>query len=99
MNDSQQSLIAPGTRIGPYEVAEKLGAGGMGEVYRGTDTKLQRAVAIKVLPAGFTDSRRHRIYIGKGAYSCLRSKSKPAFWNNSSTVLEGVNSSLVQDFA
>ena len=45
------SLLDPGTRLGPYEVAGALGAGGMGEVYRATDTRLGRTVAIKVLPA------------------------------------------------
>jgi serine/threonine-protein kinase len=42
--------LAPGTRLGPYEIVAPLGAGGMGEVYRATDTKLGRHVAIKVLP-------------------------------------------------
>jgi eukaryotic-like serine/threonine-protein kinase len=42
--------LAPGTRIGPYEVVGPLGAGGMGEVYRATHTKLKRQVAIKILP-------------------------------------------------
>ena len=42
--------LAAGSRIGPYEVAAQIGAGGMGEVYRATDTKLKRQVAIKVLP-------------------------------------------------
>ena len=42
--------LAPGTRLGPYEVVAPLGAGGMGEVWRGRDTRLGREVAIKVLP-------------------------------------------------
>lgn len=42
--------LAAGTRLGVYEVLSPLGQGGMGEVYRARDTKLQREVAIKVLP-------------------------------------------------
>jgi eukaryotic-like serine/threonine-protein kinase len=45
--------LAPGTRLGPYEVLSQIGAGGMGEVYRALDTKLGRDVAIKVLPEAF----------------------------------------------
>ena len=43
--------LAPGTRLGPYEILSAIGAGGMGEVYRATDSNLKRSVAIKVLPA------------------------------------------------
>ena len=45
----------PGSSLGPYEVTEKIGAGGMGEVFRARDTRLDRDVALKVLPAAFTD--------------------------------------------
>ena len=45
--------LSPGTRIGPYEITAAIGAGGMGEVYRARDTKLNRDAAIKVLPAAF----------------------------------------------
>jgi len=43
--------LTPDTRLGPYEVTAQIGVGGMGQVYRATDTKLKRQVAIKVLPA------------------------------------------------
>ena len=43
--------LSPGKRLGPYEVTALIGVGGMGEVYRATDTNLKRVVALKVLPA------------------------------------------------
>ncbi|HYX21737.1 MAG TPA: serine/threonine-protein kinase, partial [Thermoanaerobaculia bacterium] len=46
--------LAPGSRLGPYEILGQIGAGGMGEVYRAKDPRLGREVAIKVLPAHFS---------------------------------------------
>ncbi len=48
--------LAPGTRLGPYQIEGPLGAGGMGEVYLARDTRLERTVAIKVLPPHLADS-------------------------------------------
>jgi serine/threonine protein kinase len=45
--------VTAGTRLGPYEILASLGAGGMGEGYRARDTRLDRTVAIKILPATF----------------------------------------------
>src|SRR4051812_42368735 len=54
---SEASLpLASGARLGPYEIVHPLGVGGMGEVYRATDTRLERLVAIKVLPDAVTAS-------------------------------------------
>jgi eukaryotic-like serine/threonine-protein kinase len=53
--------LSPGVRLGPYEIVSPLGAGGMGEVYRARDTRLDRDVAIKVLPEGAAaDPERRR---------------------------------------
>jgi Tol biopolymer transport system component len=49
--------LATGTRLGTFEIANQLGAGGMGEVYRATDTKLGREVAIKTLPAALSSDK------------------------------------------
>src|SRR6187549_115803 len=47
------SAISAGSRLGPYEIVAPLGAGGMGEVWRARDTRLDRSVAIKILPDHF----------------------------------------------
>ena len=47
--------ILPGRRLGPYEILSAIGAGGMGEVYKARDTRLDRTVAIKVLPTHLAD--------------------------------------------
>src|SRR5712691_4951323 len=52
--------ISPGSRLGPYEVLSPLGAGGMGEVYKARDTRLDRTVAVKVLPAHLSRSEEIR---------------------------------------
>src|SRR5437868_6001977 len=48
--------LASGTKLGPYEIQSPLGAGGMGEVYRALDTRLDRTVALKVLPEHFSQN-------------------------------------------
>ena len=47
--------LRAGTRLGPHEVTAQIGMGGMGEVYRARDTKLNRDVALKVLPESFAN--------------------------------------------
>jgi serine/threonine protein kinase len=46
--------LTPGTTLGPYEIVSAIGAGGMGEVYKARDIRLNRDVAIKILPASFS---------------------------------------------
>ena len=56
--------LAPGSRLGAYEVLSALGAGGMGEVFRARDTRLGREVAIKILPADrLADAQRRRRFV------------------------------------
>jgi serine/threonine protein kinase len=52
--------LTPGTRLGPYEIVAPTGAGGMGEVYKARDTRLDRIVAVKVLPPHVADRAEFR---------------------------------------
>src|ERR1700757_247908 len=52
--------LAPGTRLGPYEIQSPLGAGGMGEVYRAVDTRLNRTVAVKILSKMLAETAESR---------------------------------------
>jgi serine/threonine protein kinase/Tol biopolymer transport system component len=53
--------MSSGTRLGPYEIVAPIGAGGMGEVYKARDTRLDRAVAIKILPAEFAHNAQFKV--------------------------------------
>jgi hypothetical protein len=66
-------MLAPGARLGPYEVIAPLGSGGMGEVYRARDTRLDRTVAVKVLPEAFSGDAalRQRLHTEARAISQL----------------------------
>jgi serine/threonine protein kinase len=59
--------LAAGSRLGPYEILVPLGAGGMGEVYRARDTRLERTVAVKVLPQHLSASAESRKRFESGA--------------------------------
>src|SRR6202142_164726 len=65
--------LTSGTKLGPYEIIAPLGAGGMGEVYEARDTRLDRTVAIKILPAHLSEDagRRQRFEREAKAVSSL----------------------------
>jgi eukaryotic-like serine/threonine-protein kinase len=59
--------LAPHTRIGSYQIAAQIGAGGMGEVYRARDLRLDRDVAIKVLPDAFAQDTERLLRLEREA--------------------------------
>ncbi len=54
------TTLTPGAKLGPYQIVEMIGAGGMGEVYKATDTRLERAVAVKLLPTQWAENTEMR---------------------------------------
>ena len=59
--------LAPGTKLGPYEIVAPLGAGGMGEVYQARDSRLDRTVAVKLIPARLSQDPELRTRLDKEA--------------------------------
>lgn len=59
--------LAAGSRLGPYEIVSRIGAGGMGEVFRARDTRLERSVAIKILPAEFASNSSFKLRFDREA--------------------------------
>src|SRR5438128_6063518 len=64
--------LTSGTKLGPYEIQSPLGSGGMGEVYRARDTRLERIVAVKVLPASLSAEPSSRLRLEREAKSISR---------------------------
>ena len=69
--------LAPGVRLGPYEVLGLIGAGGMGEVYRARDTRLERTVALKILPPRLALDPALRARFQREARADLRPRAPP----------------------
>src|SRR5438876_11874471 len=64
--------LTTGSRLGPYEIVSRIGAGGMGEVFRARDTRLDRSVAIKILPSDFASSAEMRARFEREARAISR---------------------------
>src|SRR5688500_894535 len=60
-------MLAPGSRLGSYEIVAPIGAGGMGEVFKARDTRLDRNVAIKILPAEYASDAQLKLRLQREA--------------------------------
>jgi len=77
--------LQPGSHVGPYEILSAIGTGGMGEVYRAKDTKLNRDIAIGVLPALFAnDTERLARFTREAQYGHRRRQRAPGARTTSS---------------
>lgn len=74
------TALAPGARLGPYEIVAPLGAGGMGEVFRARDTRLERDVALKVVKAGLLSDEAARRRFRKEALALAKLKHAHIAW-------------------
>ena len=90
-------MVKPGTRLGPYEIAAPLGAGGMGEVYRAVDSRLGRDVALKVLPAEFSANSQLRARLDREART-ISSLNHPNICTLYDVGREGDRDYLVMEF-
>ena len=72
--------LAAGTRLGPYEIQSAIGAGGMGEVYKARDTRLDRSVAIKILPPQFSADPERRARFEREAGDGVTRRASDLRW-------------------
>jgi eukaryotic-like serine/threonine-protein kinase len=75
--------LSSGSRLGPYEIVSALGAGGMGEVYKARDTRLDRSVAIKVLHESLAVDSQFRERFDREART-ISQLEHPHIWNHTS---------------
>ncbi len=75
--------LDPGTKLGPYEILSPIGKGGMGEVYKARDTRLERTVAIKVLPSHLSQNPDAKARFEREA-KAISNLNHPNIWNYAS---------------